>query len=241
VEIEGVTLRDSASWNLVLNKTQGAQISNIKEFGWRLNSDGIDVNSSSNVTISDSFLRTYDDLVAIKTNDTASAPIPSTDITVQHMVLWNEKAHALTVGYEIMAPAHNILFTDCDIIRDTGHDFLLAIDNADGAAVQGVTFQNINVEQVNGLMEVAFVWTPASADPVPGEIDSITFSNIRSAIPQRAAAPYAHLVGYDPVHQIDGVTFNDVMVGGEPLQAGEVVRSSTVPQTNSIQKVAINQ
>jgi hypothetical protein len=103
LDIEGVTLRDSGSWNLVIDKTQGAQVSNIKEFGWRLNSDGIDINSSSSVTISDGFLRTYDDLVAIKTDDPATR-IPATDITVQHMVLWNEKAHALTVGYEMLAP-----------------------------------------------------------------------------------------------------------------------------------------
>jgi hypothetical protein len=240
VDIEGVTLRDSGSWNLVINKTKGAQVSNVKEFGWRLNSDGIDVNSSSNVTISGSFLRTYDDLVAIKTDD-PTALIPSTDITVQHMVLWNEKAHALTVGYEIQAPAQNILFTDCDIIRDTGHDFLLAVDNADGATVQGVSFQNINVEEVNGLMEVAINWTPASADPTPGEIDSVTFSNIQSTVPLRRAAPYANLVGYDPEHQINGVTFSGVMIGGEPLQASEVLRTSVVQQASSIEKVSVSE
>jgi hypothetical protein len=44
----------------------------------------------------------------------------------------------------------------------------------------------------------AGVWTPASADPAPGEINSVTFSNIQSAVLARAASPYANLVGSIP-------------------------------------------
>jgi polygalacturonase len=118
ITIEGVVLRDSAGWTLPVAKADGVQIRNLKIFGWRGNSDGIDICNSRNVEVSDCFLRTFDDLVVIKTNDKNGGP--TSNIVVKHCVLWNEFAHALSLGAELRTPVENVSFSDCDVIHDKG-------------------------------------------------------------------------------------------------------------------------
>jgi hypothetical protein len=225
IQVEGVTLRDSSNWTFHIFNAQNVQVSNIKVFGWRLNSDGIDIDSSQNVTVLNSFFRTYDDEVVVKTNNTTG--IPASNILVSQCVIWNQIAHALTLGSELLALTQNVSFTDNDIIHDKGREALLAVYNGDTGLVQNVTWSNIRVEEVQRLLSVSIVDLPASQTRERGKVANITFSNISSPAPERTG-PNVDVEGFDPSHGVNGVLFDNVTVKGVPIGLGEVHENSYV-------------
>jgi hypothetical protein len=226
ISIEGVTLRDSASWTCHLAGSDHVQIQNVKVFGWRGNSDGIDLCNSRDVTVSDCFLRTFDDLVVVKTNDEKAGP--ASDISVKRCVLWNEFAHALSLGAELRAPLENIVFTDCDIIHDKGREWDLRVYNCDSAPVRNVVFDNIRIEESRRLFSLWIGKAVWSKEPDRGHIDDITFSNITSVAPTRPGSAPAELVGFDDQHAIHDVQFRDVLIGDQPMTMNQVKQNAFV-------------
>ena len=57
-KMEGITLCNSSQWTVSLRDCNNVHIDNIKLFGHRANSDGIDINSSVDVLVENCFLRT---------------------------------------------------------------------------------------------------------------------------------------------------------------------------------------
>ncbi len=106
VRLEGITVINSPLWNVRLNDCdrvfiRGVHIYSDLEKG--VNSDGIDVVSSSNVVISDSIVVTGDDAIVIKTSGRDGAPAkPSRNITVTNCIVSSSSA-ALKIGTETEA------------------------------------------------------------------------------------------------------------------------------------------
>ena len=60
-------MRDPAEWCAAFFGDRKVAISDVKLVGlWRYNSDGIDICNSQDVTIRDSFIRSFDDSIVIK-------------------------------------------------------------------------------------------------------------------------------------------------------------------------------
>ena len=65
--ISGIILRDPHEWTVVPRNCDSITIDNIKLIGlWRYNSDGIDLVNSKNITIRNTFVRSFDDNIVIK-------------------------------------------------------------------------------------------------------------------------------------------------------------------------------
>jgi hypothetical protein len=225
IQVEGVTLRDSSSWTFHLFNSQNVQVSNIKVFGWRLNSDGIDIDSSQNVTLGNSFFRTYDDQVVIKTNNTSG--IATSNILVTQCVIWNQIAHALTLGSELLALAQNVTFNNIDIIHDKGRMALLAVYNGDTGLVQNVNWSDIRVEEVQRLVSVSILDLGVSQTAERGHVANISFTDITAPPPLRSG-PNVDVEGYDSTHSVNGVLFNGVSIGGALLRPGDVNQNQYV-------------
>ncbi len=117
VRVEGVVLRDSSTWTIPIRQSDRVTVENVKILGYRANSDGIDICNSRDVTVRGCFLRTLDDLVVVKTNGTQGE---ARRIVVRDCVLWNEVAHALSIGAELRQNVDDVLLTNCDVIHDKG-------------------------------------------------------------------------------------------------------------------------
>ncbi|MCE0497854.1 MAG: glycosyl hydrolase family 28 protein [Methylacidiphilales bacterium] len=219
ISLEGVVLRDSGAWTMPLTACNHVTVKNIKIFGYRGNSDGIDVNDTQNVDISDCYIRTNDDLIVVKTQILGRGE--SRHITAEHCVLWNELAHALSIGAEIRQPVSDVVFSDCDIIHDMGREWLLRVYHTDSATVSNVTFRDIRIEECRRLISLWIGGAIWSKDKERGHIDNITFQNINSPAPSRQSSP-VELVGFDADHAIHDVKFDHVVVGGQPLKASDV-------------------
>ncbi|HEX4083847.1 MAG TPA: glycosyl hydrolase family 28 protein [Chthoniobacteraceae bacterium] len=218
IRVEGIILRDSSTWTFPVRKACGVKIDNVKIFGWRGNSDGIDLCNCRNVEVTRCFLRTFDDLIVLKT-DKGQGELR--DVTVKNCVLWNEFAHALSLGAELREPLSDIVFSDCDIIHDKGREWDLRVYNCDSAMVRNVTFDNIRIEESQRLISVWIGKAVWSKEPERGHVDGVVFRNIHSAAPERAG-PYAELVGYDAQHAVENVRFDHVAVGGRDLRQSDV-------------------
>ncbi len=225
IHIEGVILRNSCTWTLPIVHSQNVTVENVKILGSQANSDGIDITNSQGVTVSDGFIRTFDDLVVVKTLLPGAAE--SSDITVKHMVLWNEIAHALSIGTEIRENVENVHFSDCDIIHDKGRDWLLGVLNGDSGKVSQVTYENIRIEEARRLMLLSITKTKWTQDKDPGQIEGITFRNIQSVTPE-STSDAVNFAGADEQHEVRDVQILNVNVGGKPLQASQVKQNQFV-------------
>src|SRR5262249_50405901 len=89
VEVSGITIRGSSHWTLVPNGSRDVTIRNVKICGGRVqNDDGINPCNSQNVHISDCFIRTDDDCVAMKGLDLKRPNNNVENIVVENSTLW---------------------------------------------------------------------------------------------------------------------------------------------------------
>lgn len=215
VKLEGVILRDASTWTVPIRQSDRVQVSNVKLLGYRANSDGIDICNSRDVTVDNCFIRTLDDLVVIKTDKDRG---PAQRIQVRDCVLWNQVAHALSIGAEISDNIDDVLFTNCDIIHDQGREWTLRIYQNDAGHVGNVRFENIRIEESKRCISLWIGKGYWSRDAERGHIQDVVFRNI-----QAAGSPLAvELVGFDAVHAIRQVLFEQVMLNGQPLRQDHI-------------------
>lgn len=222
ISLEGVVLRDSSTWTMPIRCSDRVTVKNIKVFGYRGNSDGIDICNSRHVAVTGCFLRTWDDLVVVKTPLKGGGE--SRDITVTGCVLWNELAHALSLGAELRDNVENVHFSDCDVIHDKGREWLLRVYQTDAADIHDITFDNIRIEESKRLISLWIGQAVWSKDDERGHIENITFRNIRAVGPH----PSIDLKGFDSGHEIRNVRFQNVMINGQPLEPGSVNQNEFV-------------
>jgi hypothetical protein len=216
IRIEGVVILDSPSWTVTVYGSDSVRVKNLKLIGYRANSDGIDICGSRHVDVADCFIRTHDDLVVVKTQ---TGMQPASDIHVHGCVLWNQSAHALSLGAELRQDVSGVVFEDCDVIHDVGREWTLRIFHSDKATVSGIRFENIRIEQSVRLISLWLGKGYYSRDEERGFIRDITFRNIRAF----GEPMTVELTGYDSVHTISSVVFDRVTRYGKPLTR-EVIR-----------------
>ena len=222
VVLEGVVLRDSSTWTVPIRHSANVTVDDIKLFGYRGNSDGVDICNSRDVTVERSYLRTMDDLIVVKTPDRNGGE--SRDIEAKHCVLWNELAHALSIGAELRANVENVHFSDCDVIHDKGREWLLRVYHCDAADVHNITFDNIRIEESRRLISLWIGKAIWSRDAEPGHIEDVAFRDIRAVGPR----PSIDLKGYDSDHIVRDTRFENVVINGKPLKLDQINRNAFV-------------
>ncbi len=178
--VEGVTFFNSLRWTVHPSNCKNVVIDNIKILNWDTGSDGVDINSSQNVTVKNSFLRCNDDCVVLKSMGERSY-YPNEqmiagnvdNILVENCVLWNMAwGNALEIGFELRSKeVKNIIFRDCDIIN-VERGAAISIHNGDWAHVHDVLYENIRIENAqHKIFDVAIFLSQYSYDrPADEEI-----------------------------------------------------------------------
>jgi hypothetical protein len=221
IVLEGVILRDSSTWNMPIRQSEGIKVKNVKILGYRANSDGIDICNSRDVSVENCFIRTLDDLVVVKTDQNQG---PAGHIVVKDCVLWNEVAHALSVGAELRENVDDVLFANCDVIHDMGREWTLRIYHCDSARISNVRFENLRIEESPRLLSLWINKAFWSKDDERGHIDGVVFKNISAM----ADAFHGELQGYDDAHLIENVLFENVMVNTKPLSLTDLKTNAFV-------------
>jgi hypothetical protein len=215
IRIEGVILRDSSTWTIPIHQSDRVTVENVKLLGYRANSDGIDICNSRDVTVRGCFIRTLDDLVVVKT--------PGMDgearrIVVRDCVLWNEVAHALSIGAELRQNVDDVLFTNCDVIHDKGREWTLRVYHCDSARISNVRFSDLRIEESPRLISLWINKAQWSRDKERGQIDGVTFSRIAATTDKLKI----EFLGFDATHLIENVAIRDVVANGAAVTAADV-------------------
>jgi hypothetical protein len=149
VRIEDVTIQNAPLWNVRLQDCDRVWVRGIHLFSdleRGVNSDGIDIVSSSNVTISDSTIVTADDAIVLKTDVLDPRPgrtvRPVENVLVTNCILGSSST-AMMIGTETHADVRHVLFSNI-VVRDSNKVF--GINVQDGATVSDVRVQNVTFE-----------------------------------------------------------------------------------------------
>lgn len=200
------------SWMTVLVNSDKILIDAVNISGTKMNSDGIDIVGSTNVTIQKCFLKTNDDSVVVKSwaNDVDN-------VLVKDCVIWNLKyGNALEIGYETRCEnIKNIVFENNDIIHIDG-GACMSIHLGDGAAVSKVTYTNIRIEEASGkLIEFFIKHTQYSLDEgepaARGHISDITLNGIEILGDTMGRISFE---GFDANHVIKNVNIGAIIYNG---------------------------
>ncbi len=216
VEIHDILLVDSHSWQVVPHHSSNVLIDGIRILSDNGSDDGIDVVRSNGVRISNCFIHTKDDCIAIKSFGDYAHDANCENIQVEKCVFWNAAwGNGLEIGFELRSDyVRNILFSDCDIIHvQAGAVF--SIHNADNSTVENVVFKDIRVEDARQkLIDLAIFLSQYSVDR-PESRDERESLYLRGAwdgvlaIPADQESEHAKYRG-----QIRNVVFKDISVEG---------------------------
>ena len=221
ITVEGVIIRNSCGWTVPLRQCTNVEINNIKILGYRANSDGIDVCNSKNVVIENSFIRTNDDLIVIKTEQNEG---PANNIIVKNCVLWNQLAHALSVGAELREQVSNVLFDNCDIIHDQGREWALRIFQSDSTTISHIVFHNIRIEDSHNLISLWVGKMASTLQDGEGTIKDVHFDNIiANGYPLSIV-----LTAAKEGSLIREVSFNHVLLNNKPLTEASIIKNGVV-------------
>lgn len=223
LHVEGIQIRNTNGWANTLTNCTNSGYNNVKVFSyqgvWGL--DGINPVSCKKFDITDCFMRTRDDCIAIKSNgrrDHNDYDLSTRDITISKciMVGWDH-ADGVTLGFELNGGVvENVLVKDCDILRARGNGrsgghsaFSIVCDGP--SKVSNITFDDIRVEGDIEYKNMEIILTEGERYG-NGQIGTINGVHIKNVTWENPSKPFT-IVGL-PVQAVENITFTNCYVGG---------------------------
>lgn len=232
ITIEGITILDPAGWTVAIYKCNNVNINNLKIITARANGDGVSVQSSSEVTMKDGFVRAWDDALVVKNVDRGN----TNNVLFDDVTIWTDLAQSMEVGYETYgAKMENITFRNITVLHNF-HKAAMSIHNSDDAVISNVLFQNITIEdakmlgddQNDGLNDFLFDLTVAysiewtKSQGVRGKISNVTFENIK--VLDIADTIISRINGESNESDISNITFKNVKIVDKPIKSESDLR-----------------
>jgi len=195
-----ITLRNSPNFHVFFRDSDGftAWAVKIRSPKRARNTDGIDPANSTNVTITQSWIDTGDDNVAIK----AGSGRPSTNITISHNHFYS--GHGMSIGSETDAGVSAIRVFDLTI--DGADNGIRIKSNASrGGLVHDVVYEDVCIRDTrNPLFFDTHYTPPGKATNLIPRFEDITLRNVRIDGPGKLTFD-----GYDAAHLL-AVTLDHV-------------------------------
>jgi len=220
VEVNGITLRGSSHWTIVPKSSRNVTVRNVKICNSRVqNDDGINPCNSQNVLITDCFIRSDDDCVALKGLDFSGTNSNVESITVENSTLWCDRARIFLLGHESRAEfMRNVTLRNLDIIHFTMTAFLL--EPGEDMHLQDITAEDIRIhgEGQREFIRLRPVVNQYMRKKVPGFIQGVQFRNV--TLEGKPGEYLVQIQGADAEHDVHDVTFENVTIAGEKLTEG---------------------
>jgi polygalacturonase len=214
VELSGITCRGSSHWTIVPFGSRRVTIRNVKLCNSRVqNDDGINPCNAQDVLITDCFIRSDDDCVALKGLSYGAGNRNVERITVENSTLWCDRARILLLGHESRAAfMRNVTLRDLDIIHFSMTPFLF--EPGEDMRLEAVTIEDVRMhgEGQREFIRLRPVVNQYMRKKVPGFIRNVRFRNVTID-----GAPGEYLIqvmGADGEHAVRDVTFEGVSVLG---------------------------
>ena len=204
-----VTLQQAAYPNLYIQGGNGATVWGVTILTPpnKANADGIDVDSITNVTVTDSSIEAGDDGVAVKTNEAAAS-----NITISNNRLYG--THGLSIGSQTFNGVTNILFANnyvygngLDGIASTDANAInIKTDQLCGGLVQRVTYQNTCITTAKHLIVVNAYYGSCTGTAGTPQFQDIVINGVYSTASTSGA--YELFDGFSATYPINGYLAN---------------------------------
>jgi len=168
------------------------------------------------VLITDCFIRSDDDCVALKGLDFSGANSNVERITVENSTLWCDRARIFLLGHESRAQfMRAVTLRNLDIIHFTMTAFLL--EPGEDMHLEDITAENIRIhgEGQRELIRLRPVVNQYMRKKVPGFIRGVTFRNVN--LEGKPGEYLVQIQGADAEHSVHDVTFDNVNILDSPL------------------------
>jgi len=178
IRIQDISIRKAPAWTIHTKNCDDVKIRGISLVNnlRAINTDGIDIDSSRNVLISDNHIEAGDDCIVLKTTNRGGAVAadgspagvmvaagPVENVTVTNNVLVSA-ASALKLGTESHGDFRHCVFSNC-VIRESRTGIALLAN--DGGTMEDIRFQNI-------VMTTAPKWGQGVEWPIVVDVDKRT-------------------------------------------------------------------
>jgi polygalacturonase len=205
VSVTDVRIKDSPMWVQHYLACDQVEIRGISvDSRVNVNNDGIDIDGSQRVRISDCEIVSGDDAIVLK----ATAGRPSKDVVITNCVL-STACNALKLGTESNGGFENIAISNCAIYgtRLAG----IALEMVDGGVLAQVSISNI---VMNGVGTPVFIrlgdrarpFTGGGARPPVGKLRNVSISNVQAVGAGSMGCAIAGL----PDHAIENVVLENL-------------------------------
>lgn len=164
ITVEGVTFRDPPRWTMIVRaQSKNVTIDNVKIVGcWRYNADGINMCASEDVTVRNSYLRTFDDCIIARGAYLDQAGPVSRNLLAENCVLWCDWGKCLEVWAGTKpCTIENVTYRNIACISP---DQIVADITTWGASkdtvIKNVVMENIEVDYWRPLLEAHYQSSP---------------------------------------------------------------------------------
>lgn len=219
--IEGITLLDPAAWTVNIFSSEDVKVNDIKIVSARSNSDGITTQSCKNLTVTDCFVRSWDDSLVVKGYDADTK-----GVTFDNCIVWTDLAQSCEIGYETRANViEDITFKNITVLHNF-HKSVLSIHNADNALIRNVHYQNIVLEDsqmgmgdaagsnylIDLMVDFSQNW---SRSKERGNIREVYYDNITVL---SGELPVSRIQGFDEQHTIENIFIKNLKIFGKEIK-----------------------
>jgi len=220
IRIDNVTIRNAAGWTVHPLESRGIRMNGlgIVNDPRGPNTDGIDVDSSQDVTIRDSNIDAGDDCVVLKTTGRRGArPAPPTRNVIVSGLTCSTDDQGIKIGTETLGDIGDVLFTDILIYRSERQyrrpTAGISISMVDGSVLQNILVSNVVIRDAATPFFLRLGNRGRGQKvPIPGRATNIMLSNIVAT-----GGTLASSITGLPDSPIENVSLSDiqiVMAGG---------------------------
>ena len=236
VTVTGITLRNSGMWNFHLLDCEEVLINNIKVYNHsNRNNDGIDIDGSRRVILTNSIFDSGDDAICLK----STGPAPCEDVLISNCVV-SSFCNGIKMGTESTGGFQNINISNC-IIKPSVHPDKpdptrnpsaigitgLSLEIVDGGVMEGISVNNLTIEGTNCPIYVRLGGRNRkhrvdAPEPATGSMRNITISNVTAY----KSGNFGCSVTGIPGHKVENVRLNNINIiqqGG--LKDGDYLKS----------------
>jgi polygalacturonase len=222
VTVRDVHLTDPGAWTMQFFQCRNvvAERVNIRSAASHLtNNDGIDIDSSQGVTITDCDIESGDDAICIK----ATSPQASSDLTITGCTL-KTRCNGIKLGTESLGDFSHIQASHCRL-HDIGLSGI-ALNSVDGAQLHDVTISDVEIDGVAVPISVRLgarlkTFRPGDQPRPVGTIHDITLENIHAI----GARQIGLLINGIPNHPVESLHLKNIditLAGGGKAEDASV-------------------
>jgi polygalacturonase len=215
VLIEGVTVMESPMWIIHPLYCENVSIRDVTFISTGPNGDGIDIDSSRDVRISDCFFNTGDDCIVIKSGRNADGRRtnkPSENISISNCVMYRGHG-AIAIGSETSGGIRDVVASNI-VSKGTDYGIRIKSERGRGNVIENLRFSNFVIDDAHEQgIEITGYYE--NEPPEPFSARTPIFRNIAFANFTIVGAAHVTSIRGLPEKAIEQIRFTDMTATGD--------------------------